>query len=190
VITYEVEDKQIQRDLQMLVENGGMDRKYAKMAVKNAAQIIDDEARKKYKTAAYQTGSTDTALRGNTIRAVGKKITFARKRFRIWASKKSSIRFQSKKQRPGNFWFRTMVKRVNNGVGNPSTLAHLVEDGFVHSKTGKKSISWKLRRNAFWDKRKQALQVLESGIAYSLEHAGSGDKPGLMKFRRATRPTR
>lgn len=188
MITYDVDDKQIQRDLQMLVDSGGMDRKYAKMAVKNAAQVIDDEARKRYRNAAYKTGSTDAAIAGNTIRPVGKKIWFARKRFRVWAGKKSSIRFQSKKQRPGNFWFRTMVKRVNNGVGNPSTLAHLVEDGFIHWKSGKKSRSWSLRRSAFFDKRKQAMEVLESGMAYSLQYSGSGDKPGLMKFRKATRP--
>jgi len=189
VITYAVDDKQIQRDLQALIQTGGLSKKYAKMSTRAAADVIDDKSRAYYGSAAYRYGSSKSSLRGNSIRAVGKKITFARQRFRLWAKKKSSLRFQAKKHAKTNFWYRSMVRRTNSGRGNPSTLAHLVEDGAMHWKTGRKTFAWDLRRRAFRENRRAALAVLERGISYSMHMATRGTQMGLVKFRKSvTKP--
>ena len=178
MIKISLDIKEIEKDLQALVSAGGMQKQYAKMAVKNSAQVIDDESRKRSASFPYKSDN-----KTETVFPFKKRI-----QYRKWASKKSSLRFQSKRQRPGNFWYRSSVKRVNNGVGNPSTLSHLIEDGFRHYKSGKKFPGYKIRRGAFEDKQAEALKVLERGLAYALEHAGTGVKPGLMKFKKATRP--
>lgn len=178
MIGLNLDTKEIERDLRDLVAAGGMQRQYAKMAVKNASQVIDDESRKRSGSYPYVTNKTH-----ETVFPFKKRI-----QYRKWSTKKYSIRFQSKKQRPGDFWFRSSVKRVNEGKGNPSTLSHLIEDGFRHHKTGRKFHGYKIRRGAFDDKQGEAMKVLERGLTFAIENALGGGKPKLMQFRKATRP--
>ena len=58
MINYDVDDKQIQKDLQNLIEKGGLNKKYAKMVVRSASDVIDDQSRKNYANAAYKYGSS------------------------------------------------------------------------------------------------------------------------------------
>ena len=188
MITRTVNEDKLQKDLQQLIEAGGFSKKYAVLATKTAAGVIDDEARKKYKNAQYTYGSSETHLKGTMLTQAGKKIYTPRARFRDWAGAKSSIKFQAKKQQKTQFWHRTMVRRINNGRGNPSTLAHLVEDGAVNIKARRKNYAWNLRRWAFRSKQREALMVLEDGLAYAVSQATTGTKMGLVKFRKAVRP--
>ena len=121
------------------------------------------------------------------LTSVTRKIYIARQRWRKWAARKSSLKFQTKKQRPGNFWYRSMVKRTANGRGNPSHLSHLIEDGARNVRTGKKNFAWSLRRIAFARKRREALKVMENGILLAFQNATSATKMGLVQFRKTTR---
>ena len=188
MITISVNEDKLQRSLQELIDAGGLNKRYATLATKVAAGVVDDEARKKYKNAQYKFGSSRTHLMGNMLTPAGKKVYTPRKRFRDWAGKKSSIKFQPKKTQKTQFWHRSMVRRVNGGRGNPSTLAHLVEDGATHFRSGKKTYAWKLRRWAFKSKQQEALVVLENGLAYAMQQATTGTKMGLVKFRKAVKP--
>jgi hypothetical protein len=187
VINYDVDDKQIQKDLQNLIEKGGLNKKYAKMAVRSASDVIDDQSRKNYANAAYKYGSSSTHLKGNMLTPVTSKIYIARPQWRKWAARKASLKFQSKKQQKGQFWYRSMVKRTANGRGNPSHLSHLIEDGARNVRTGKKNRAWSLRRIAFASKRREALKVMEKGIVLAFKNATSATKMGLVQFRKTTR---
>ena len=39
---YSVNEKQIQRDLQMLIDKGGLNKTYARMAARRATEVVDD----------------------------------------------------------------------------------------------------------------------------------------------------
>ena len=158
MINYDVDDKQIQKDLQNLIEKGGLNKKYAKMAVRSASDVIDDQSRKNYANAAYKYGSSSTHLNGNMLTPVTRKIYIARPQWRKWAARKASLKFQSKKQQKGQFWYRSMVKRT-----------------------------WSLRRIAFARKRREALKVMEKGILLAFQNATSATKMGLVQFRKTTR---
>ena len=185
---YSVNEKQIQRDLQMLIDKGGLNKTYARMAAKRATEVVDDVARRGYRNGAYKYGSSKTHLQGNMLTPVNKPIYIARERFRKWAGRRGSIKFAPKKQRKTDFWFRSMVKRVANGRGNPSTLSHLVEDGARNVRTGKKHMAHQIRRESFRRKRREALRVLNKGIELACENATKATKMGLIDFRRRTQP--
>ena len=118
---------------------------------------------------------------------VTSKIYIARPQWRKWAARKASLKFQSKKQQKGQFWYRSMVKRTANGRGNPSHLSHLIEDGARNIRTGKKNRAWSLRRIAFSRKRREALKVMEKGIVLAFKNATNATKMGLVQFRKTTR---
>ena len=75
---YSVNEKQIQRDLQMLIDKGGLNKTYARMAAKRATEVVDDVARRGYRNGAYKYGSSKTHLRGNMLTPVNKPIYIAR----------------------------------------------------------------------------------------------------------------
>jgi len=185
-----IDDAKLQRDLQALIDTGGLSKKYAKLAAKRSAEVIDDASRKgyarEYTRGSRGKGSSDTHIYGNMLTRVTRKIYIARPRWRNWASKKSSLRFDSKKQRKTDFWFRSMIKRTADGRGNPSTLSHLIEDGARHFRTGHKNFAHEIRRTAFRNNRIKALRVLEKGIELAVENATHGTKMGLIDFRKKT----
>lgn len=190
MIDFAVDEQKIQKDLTNLVKKGGMNKKYAKMAVRAAADVIDDASRRgyarQYTRGSRGKGSSDTHIKGNMLTSVDRKIYIARPRWRKWASKKGSIRFQSKKQQKTDFWFRSMMKRVADGRGNPSTLAHLIEDGAKHFRTGKKNFAHEIRRAAFKQNKRKALRVLDKGIVLAIKNATHATKIGLIDFRKRT----
>tara|TARA_R110002073_G_scaffold110342_1_gene246427 strand:+ start:73 stop:636 length:564 start_codon:yes stop_codon:yes gene_type:complete len=181
---YSVDEKQIQRDLQNLIDKGGLNKKYAKLAAQSAADVVDTEARKGYKNAQYRFGSSKTHRFGNFLTPAGGPVYSPRAQWRKWASKRGSIKFDRKKQQKTQFWFRSMVKRINNGRGNPSTLSHLIEDGAKHFRTGRKTFAHQIRREAFSRKRREAIRVLEKGIELAFENATTATKMGLVNFRK------
>jgi hypothetical protein len=77
-----------------------------------------------------------------------------------------------------------MIKRINNGRGNPSTLSHLIEDGAKHFRTGRQNFAHKIRRDAFSRKRREAIRVLEKGIELAFQNATTATKMGLVNFRK------
>ena len=187
MIEYDIEESRIQKDLSDLVQAGGLSKKYAKMAARSAADVIDDASRKgykrKYNRGSRGTGSSDTHIYGNMLTSVTGKIYIARPRWRVWASKKSSLKFQAKKQQKTDFWFRSMIRRTADGRGNPSTLSHLIEDGARHFRTGKRNFAHEIRRHAFKINRRKALKVLCNGIELAIRNATQSTKMGLVNFR-------
>ena len=85
----------LQRDLAALIAKGGMHRQQAKLASKVAAGVIDDHARSAYRSFPYMWGSTARALNGYTDKKGGYHAP--RERFRVWASRKASLKFRGER---------------------------------------------------------------------------------------------
>jgi len=175
--------RRLQKQLGDMIAKGGMSRTYAKLASKVAAGVIDDYARSMFKSYPYRYGSSPKVLSGYYDRKG--RYHLPRERFRKWAGRRASVRFQTKKGSPTNFWHRSMVKYENGGVGNPSTLSHLLEFGSYNVKAKRFNKAMNLRKGAFMAKRRDALIVLEKGLALAVQKATSGTKMGLIKFRGA-----
>ena len=173
----------LQKQLGELIAKGGVHRQQAKLASRVAAGVIDDYARQSFKTYPYRFGSSYRALTGYFDSKGG--YHEPRERFRWWASRKASIRFQTKRGSPTNFWHRSMLKYENGGRGNPSTLSHLLEFGSYNRKAGRFNKAMNIRKSAFRAKQRDALIALEKGLALAVENATSGTKMGLVKFRKA-----
>ncbi len=175
--------ERIQKDLQEMIRKGGMHKTEARKASKVAAGVVDDHGRAMFKSFAYAWGSSKSALRGYTTKK-GKTYS-ARERFRVWAGRKASIKFQTKKSRQTDFWHRSMVRYQNGGKGNPSTLSHLIEFGSFHYRTRRFNRADNIKRAAFRDRQRMALGVLEKGLALAVQNATAGTKMGLVKFRKS-----
>ncbi len=172
----------LQRDLAALIAKGGMHRQQAKLASKVAAGVIDDHARSAYRSFPYMWGSTARALNGYTDKKGGYHAP--RERFRVWASRKASLKFQVRKSGQTDFWHRSMVKYQNNGKGNPSTLSHLIEFGSFNHQTRRFNRANKIRKASFRARKRQAMVALEKGLALAVQNATAGTKMGLVKFRK------
>ena len=174
--------ERLQKQLGEMIAKGGLDRHQAKLASRVAAGVIDDFARTTFKSYPYRYGSSHRSLKGY----YDKKGNYhePRERFRTWAGRKASLRFQTKRGSPTNFWHRSMVKYENGGKGNPSTLSHLIEFGSWNKKVGRFNRALNIRKGAFRAKQRDALITLERGLALAVQNATSGTKMGLVKFRK------
>jgi hypothetical protein len=161
----------LQQQLGELIAKGGLHREQAKKASRVAAGVVDDHGRQKFRSHAYRYGSTKKALED-------------RVRWRDWASKKASLRFQTKKSGTTDFWHRSMVKYANGGVGNPSPLSHLIEFGSFNHRTRRYNRASKIKRQAFRDRQRMAMIALEKGLALAVQNASTGTRMGLVQFRK------
>jgi hypothetical protein len=187
VISMFIDEAKIQSDLSQMIQKGGLHKQQATRASQVSAEVVDDYARKIFSSTPYTYGSSDTHLNGNQVSYMlnkSKNLYIPRKRWRKWASKKYSVKFETKKNQKTDFWHRSMVKFRNGGRGNPSTLAHLIEFGAENKKARRKNRALNLKKTAFEAKRRKALLVLEKGLAIAVINATHGTKMGLIKFRK------
>lgn len=82
--------------------------------------------------------------------------------YRRWVkSITRAVRFQSKKTKAVDFFYRSMIRRgTDTGARSVGNLSHLIEDGFVHWRTGRPVAGYKIRRQIFRRNRQEAIRVL------------------------------
>ncbi len=190
MIVATIDERKIQKDLSDMIAKGGLHKNQATRASQVAAGVVDDYARQIFSASSnYVYGSSNTHLKGNQVRFMlnkSSKLYIPRMRWRKWAARKFSVKFQTKKNQKTDFWHRSMVKFKNGGRGNPSTLAHLIEFGSRNFNSGKQNRALGLKKRAFDAKRVAALKVLEKGLVLAMQNATMGTKMGLVKFRGKT----
>lgn len=175
--------ERLQSALQAMVNRGGLHRANARAAVRVSLGVVDHAAAKAFKAFPYPWGSTPRVLSGYIDRKGVYKAP--RARWRDWASKKAALRYQTKKSGVDDFWYRSILKYENGGVGNPSTLSHLIEFGSWNKQARKYNRARKIKQEVFKQTRRRALDVLEKGLAHAVEQSAAGVAPGIVSFRKA-----
>ena len=101
MISMFIDEAKIQSDLSQMIQKGGLHKQQATRASQVSAEVVDDYARKIFSSTPYTYGSSDTHLNGNQVSYMlnkSKNLYIPRKRWRKWASKKYSVKFETKKE--------------------------------------------------------------------------------------------